>query len=173
MARYDFKKGAKAKITNRSERLLPGDYVVEIKKCTAFEARDKTNYFTSVYEVLETTNEKVPEGVERGWMQDLDKDAGPGALKGFVVAALGLDHTDSKDQIIIKELEDDEEKYNAVCVECIDDPSDPACKNSFRGVKLRINVTMTETKAGEPFTKHTFGPFKAPKAETAPAPEKK
>lgn len=168
MARYDFKKGAKAKITNRSERLLPGDYVVEIKKCTAFEARDKTNYFTSVYEVLETTNEKVPKGVERGWMQDLDCDAGPGALKGFVVAALGYDHSDSNDQLLIKELEDDEEKYNAVCVEAIDDPSDPACKNAFKGFKIRVTVAMTKTKDGNDFTKHTFGPYKE-----SVAPEKK
>jgi len=170
MARYDFKKGAKAKITNRSERLLPGDYVVEIKKCTAFEARDKTNYFTSVYTVLESTNEKVPVGVERGWMQDLDQDAGPGALKGFVVAGLGLDHSNSKDQLIIKELEDDEDKYNAVCVECLDDPSDPECKNSFAGVKMRVTVVATTTKEGKEFSKHTFGPFK----ETAkPAAEQK
>jgi len=165
---YDFKKAASAKITNRSERLLPGDYIVEIKNCKAFEARDKTNYFVSVYTVLESTNEKVPKGVERGWMQDLDCDAGPGALKGFVVAALGLDHTNAEDQLLIKELEDDEDKFNAVCVEALDDPADAECKNAFRGVKVRVNVTMTKTKdKQQDFSKHTWGPYKEASASTA------
>lgn len=190
MGKFDFSKVGGAQMSERGEPLTPNsrntgavddkgkpiaekyaaNYELEVIRCIAKLSRNKKNLFIAECRVMKSDNVEHPVGAKRTWIQDIEIDAGPGALKGFCVAALGIDHrsADGKDEI--KKIEGDME---GILTEALEDPTDEACKNGFAGTKVLCEVKEIETKpkvkGGEPgkFNLHTFSPYPVPAADTA------
>lgn len=184
MGKYDqrFKNTAGAKLSNRNPYLEPNvkvsttldpatgkpvetkefyeaKYDLEVIRCTSFESREGVNFFCAEVLVVDSDNPSHPKGSVRSWMQDMDQDAGPGAMKGFLVAALGKDHKDAEDA---KWIEANESEIPSTLVEALEDPTEPDCKNALKGFRLKVSVNQTITKKkGQPFNLHAFRPDKA------------
>ena len=180
MGKFDFSKVGGAKISEKGEPLTPNvrnagvdaagkpvqekyaaNYELEVSRCIALTSRNKKNLFIAECLVTASDNPAHPVGCKRSWVQDIDIDAGPGALKAFVVACLGIDHRSAEGKEAIKELED---KFEAIMTEALEDESEPACKNGFKGACVKVEVkeidTKPKTKGGEAgkFNLHTFSP---------------
>lgn len=181
MGKFDFSKVGGAKLSERGEPLTPNvrntgavddkgkpvtekyaaNFELEIERCIAKKARSGKDLFIAEMRVVASDNVEHPVGAKRSWCQDINIDAGPGALLGFAVAALGIDHRSAEGKAQIKELED---KMEAILTEALEDASDPACKNGFKGTHVKCEVKEIETKpkvkngpTGQ-FNLHTFSP---------------
>lgn len=181
MGRFDFSKVGKAEMSERGEPLTPNvrdtgtkddkgkpiqekyaaNYLLKVMRCIAKRSRNNKDLFIAECEVVESDNPAHAVGTKRSWVQDIGIDAGPGAIKGFVVACLGIDHRTAEGKAQIKELED---KFEAIITEGLEDPTDSACKNGFAGVLVKCEVkeiaTKPKVKGGEEgrFNLHTFSP---------------
>jgi hypothetical protein len=190
MGQFDFSKVGKAKMSERGEPLTPNqrntgavddkgkpivekyaaNYLLKIRRCLAKRSRAGKDFFIAEFEVVQSDNPEQSVGTKRTWMQDINIDAGPGALKGFMVACLGIDYRSAEGKAKINELEDN---FDAICTEALEDESDPACENAFAGTFVKCEVKEIDTnpkvKGGEPgkFNLHTFSPGKDPSAKAA------
>jgi hypothetical protein len=168
-----------AKINEKGEYLQPGDYELEIKRCILLTARDKSEYYIVDFDVVtaakngqrkkikkvvdgrevETDGEEYvpsPVGAKRNWMQAMGTDMTDSNLKGFIVAALGVDASDT---VSVKAIEDDLPEALAAS---LDDPTDKECTNMLKGKRIKCSVKIIQTKAKkEDFSLHTWGPAKS------------
>ncbi len=190
MPRFDFSKVGKAEMSERGEPLSPNvrstgvvddkgkavtekyaaNYTLKVRRCIAKRSRNSKDLFIAECEVLASDNTEHVVGCKRTWIQDMGNDSGPGALKGFVVACMGIDHRSADGKAQIKALED---KFEDIITEALEDASDPACKNGFADTVIKVEVREIETKpktaGGAPgkFNLHTFSPAPQPASKAA------
>lgn len=157
---YDFSKMKKVELSERGEYLGDGLYELEIQRCIVTNSRENKSLFFAEVTVLESNNAQHPKGSKRSWCQNMGNDSAMPALTRFLLSALGVDHRSSEGK---KAFEDIQEKLPETMTEALEDPKDPACKNSLKGFKVACEV-ITKPKKGDPkssFSNHYFSPSKS------------
>lgn len=75
----------------RNPYLLPGQYHLNIEKCSSFTSREGKTFFLVELEIVQSDNLERPTGLKVSWMTNLKKDMGPINTKRFLAAAMGID----------------------------------------------------------------------------------
>lgn len=110
----------------------PGNYVVKINRCKHGMTRKNVDFFVVETKILESDNDGLPIGSEASWMVTMDKDAAPGNIKSFAMAATGVDE-DGIDEAGILEIVSD--------------------RQPLAGMIMRVEAFNKPTKEGKPFTR--------------------
>lgn len=112
----------------------PGVFIAQITECKSGERRtDKMGYFTAEFDILDSTNPKLPPGTAVTWWVGIAVDTPALAnIKKFIAKAMACD---------VKEV------TTAGC-EMVVGPQQP-----LRGIVMRVRAkTIITQKKGEPFT---------------------
>ena len=123
---------ADSKPTVGGKYFLPGNYLVEIQRCKEGETRKKIPFFVVECKIIQSDNPDMKVGTDCSWLVMMDKDAAPGNIKAFVMAAAG-----------VEEDEVDEAGCEEICSE----------RQPLAGTKMRVEAYNKPTKAGMPFTR--------------------
>lgn len=163
---------------------IPGQYVLKIKRNIVKHSRTNKDLWIAECTIVESNNPEHPVGADRNWVQDLsDPQVGFRSVKGFLYATMGLDTKNAEHKKLIDECEAEEEEVVIDGVKrtvkkdprivtmmngAVEDPSDPACKNSLKDALVRVEVKTIKTKEKkQDFSLHIFSPYVAPQAATA------
>lgn len=84
-----FAKVAGARPTEGGRYFAPGEYVVRLQAIKHIQTRMQKDAFVVETRIVESNVDKLPAKSECSWMVTMDKDAAPGNIVGFVVAATG------------------------------------------------------------------------------------
>lgn len=146
-----------AKLSDKTDTLEVGDFLLEIKRCKWIEGRKKGEEFYLVeFTVLESDNERVRIGAARKWMPKMNEDYSDAKLKGFSLAASGIEGSDASAM-------SDVEKDLPDLLEASLDGPDPENVNIFKGRKVRCKVTRkTAKESGREYSDFRFSPGEPP-----------
>jgi len=141
-----------AKLSERTETLVEGDYELKIRRCKWVDTRKKEEFFLAEFEVTESNNPKTPAGAIRKWMPIMGEDTSDAKLKGFAIACLGIEQGDA-------------EKIEAASAELpgffeasLDGP-DAENVNALKDVLVRCEVTKRTAKgSGNEYRYYRFYP---------------
>ncbi len=141
----DFDNADPASVGGRSENIsTPGTFVVEVEavKCKKSDQYDAI-YLIVEFKVLESSTETVAVGRSYAWVHNLlNKFYGAANCKQFISAALGMSPTSPEARKITRDAV--EEAWS---------DSQP-----LTGETVRLATSVKETKAGNPFTTHSWSP---------------
>jgi hypothetical protein len=111
----------------------PGVFISQITECKSGETRDGVKFFCAEFDILESTNPKLPPGTSVSWWVGIQKDTP--ALKNIKV-------------FIATAMECDESEVTQAGAEMIVGPAQP-----LRGIVMRCRAkTIITKKKGQPFT---------------------
>lgn len=108
------------------------EYLCEVARVKLVDTRNGGVLFAVEAKVLETDNPKVKVGATRNWACDPNKDAGPGNIKEFLAAVLGIDASDTA---AMEASDDWDETFEGAIVEEGPDA------NPLAGQKLRVTCS--------------------------------
>ena len=114
---------------------LPGIYLVTVNGCKAIKGRKNVNYFIVNGANIESNNPDCAVGATRDWVCNLDNEPGVNNARQFIAAAANIPF----EQV-------DGAGSDAVI----------SSDNPLHGVFVRLEVVTIKTKAGTPFSKHSW-----------------
>lgn len=135
---------ASSKVSSGGVYFLPGNYLVSVVKAFLMNSRKGVPLVVVECEILESDNSERAAGTRASWVVNMSQDAGPGNVKGFIAAALGIDANDTNRV--------DEE----VTPEFVDEAFSES--NPLLDVRLRLQCSLVKTRAGSDFTRHVWIP---------------
>lgn len=126
-----------------TESYSPAEFLLEITKCEVIRTTLKQRTaFIATFRVLESGHPQIRAGEERTWYQDMDQPSGPGALKAFILAAIGAT-TDEEIESASAEMDDN-----------LDDVYGE--EQSLAGRHVGVRVSRLLTRENKPFSLHSF-----------------
>jgi hypothetical protein len=131
-----------AKSTEGGNYLKPGMYDVEVVRLSVGKTRKGVPFFAADLRILGTNNPDHRIGEVANWFVGFDKDAALGNVKAFAVAMLSSEG--SVDPASITE---------AVMESLVDKGGE-----AVAGTRVKVQVTIVETKSGGTFSKHLWFP---------------
>lgn len=135
----------KANVYGTSKPLAHGKHVVRVKQCISKrgDGKIKTDWWIVEAEVVESESHSI--GDVRSWVVNLGQSAGPGNVKGMLLAAARCANpTLTLDGMSPAEWEKFAEKA-----------ADPAVQ-ALRGLLLTVEVFPIKTSEGKDFSKHVW-----------------
>jgi hypothetical protein len=127
-----------ASVSGGGVYFLSGLYVIEVKKCMMINSRKREDLFIVECEIIESNNEKRPEGFSASWVVKMSQDAALGNIKGFICAAYDCAESD---------VDED------ACELIVDEA------NPLKGTILNLECVDITTRAGTPFTLHKWSKY--------------
>ncbi len=148
-----------AKVFTSGNYFPPGKYKAQISKMVWQQLFKGGEALIVELKVLESSNEKVPVGSDKTWLQKKNESFLAEA-KCFLYAALGFDQKNDAHAAVIKK--DIEPACEAIMLEGL-------TKNLFKGREIHIEVYEKPKKAkpDEVFNKHVFAPAQPPMGAAA------
>lgn len=146
MSAFDAIDQADATSSNGSRRpyFEEGLYICQVDRIRFLETRNKGDAIIVEMTPLQSNNPDVPVGITRAWYCSLTSDLGPLNFKRFLAAAYGCDPESEEANVRIT---------SAVARD--------ACGETqpVSGAWVRLECSTITTKAGTPFTVHTYYPI--------------
>lgn len=139
-----FKSIAASKVSSGGVYFLPGNYLVSVVKAFVMTSRKGTPLVVVECEILESDNPERAVGTRASWVVNMSQDAGPGNVKGFIAAAIGVNPSDT--------AKVDSEVTPEFCEEAFGET------NPLMDVRMRLQCSLVKTKAGSDFTRHIWIP---------------
>lgn len=133
--------------TEEKPQWLPAFYTVEIKRLITMTSRKRDDLFIVEALIIESDCPERQPGMVASWVVNLKQDAALGNIKGFLAAANGISPTD--EERVNSEITEE------VCELAVSD------LQPLAGVRVRLECTVIQTKAGNPFTLHRWSPITA------------
>lgn len=134
-----------------------GIYRVKVEKCIWVDPRKGPDLFIAEFTIVKSNNEKAPVGSRFAFKQNMELEAANTRVVEFMFAGSGVDRRKPDGLAIIKQLED-EGKIPEMLAETLEDPTDPACKNSLKDALLDVEVEERIAKNGFPYKHYSFYP---------------
>lgn len=122
-------------VTQRSEYLKAGQYLLEIQAIKMGESRSGENYFLSEFKIIESSNPELPPGAPVTWMTMKRFESFLKGIKAFIAAAAGCTI---------------DEVTQAICDAAVSEDQPLA------GVRVSAFAKDIKTKKGGDFTKVMF-----------------
>ena len=135
-------KVSEADIFQRKPYFQEGNYKVRVLTVHARDGRNGNSFFVVEAEVLESSNADIMIGGTYAWVQKMNNDAGPGAVKMFIAALVDVDP---------KSPEFDD--INAEFCELIVSDEQP---KAGKEMGLQCHMKMIGDNKDKPFTVHTW-----------------
>ena len=126
----------KVEVSQRSEYLQPGSYVLEIQAIKEGTSRSGEDYFLSEFKIIESSNPELPPGAPVTWMTMKRFDSFLKGVKAFIASAAGC----TVDEVT-----------QAICAAAISD------EQPMAGARVSAFAKNVVTKKGGDFTKVQFG----------------
>lgn len=145
-----FAKIEEAKATEGGNYLRPGNFDVEVVRIKVGETRKKIPFFAVDLKILGTNNPEHKIGEICNWFVGMDKDAALGNIKAFATALLSAEGPVDPSTITEQVMEQITEKDGEMVA----------------GTRLKVQVTLVDTKGGNKFSKHLFFPAGAIATQT-------
>jgi hypothetical protein len=150
---------------------VEGFYVVRLVSAEQFRSRKSIDFYVVICEVLQSSVPIVQVGHYYKWMQNMQQDAGPGNVKGFVAAASSMNEetilavngmrgkwTEICKRSVWTKKERDKLVFTSQAralatqeQERLGWPIDP-----LAGALLNLQCTQVTTQKGTPFTRHDW-----------------
>ena len=131
-----------ARETAGGNYLKPGVYDVEVMRLSKGETRKGVAFFAADLRVLGSNNAEHPIGQVVNWFVGFDKEPALGNVKNFAVAVLSVVGTVDPTTITEQVMEQMVDKGG----------------EGVRGVRLRVQVNLVDTKGGNKFSRHLWFP---------------
>jgi hypothetical protein len=129
-----------AKATEGGNYLKPGLYDVEVVRITTGQTRKKVDFFAADLRVIGSNNPDHRAGEVVNWFVGMDKEPSLGNIKAFAVACLSsegpIDPASITEQVMNGLVEKGGE--------------------AVAGARLKVQVTLVDTKGGNKFSKHLW-----------------
>jgi len=125
----------KVEVSQRSEYLQPGSYVLEIQAIKEGTSRSGEDYFLSEFKIIESSNDELPAGAPVTWMTMKRFDSFLKGVKAFIAAAAGC----TVDEVT-----------QAICDAAV------SSDQPMAGARVSAFAKNIKTKKGGDFTKVTF-----------------
>ena len=125
----------KVEVTQRSEYLQPGSYVLEIQAIKEGTSRSGEDYFLSEFKIIESSNPELPSGAPVTWMTMKRFDSFLKGVKAFIASAA---------KCTVDEVTQD------ICAAAI------SSDQPLAGARVSAFAKNVVTKKGGDFTKVTF-----------------
>lgn len=138
-----------AKSTEGGNYLRPGIYDVEVVRLSVGQTRKGVNFFAADLRILGSNNTDHRVGEVANWFVGFDKDAALGNVKSFAVSALSSEGAIDPATIT-------EPVMNAL----VDKGGE-----AIVGTKLKVQVSLVDTKGGGKYSKHHWFPIGAQVSE--------
>ena len=122
-------------VTQRSEYLKAGQYLLEIQAIKMGESRNGEGYFLSEFKIIESSNPELPPGAPVTWMTMKRFESFLKGIKAFIAAAAGCTI---------------DEVTQAICDAAVSEDQPLA------GVRVSAFAKDIKTKKGGDFTKVMF-----------------
>tara|TARA_Y100000114_G_C11693074_1_gene294556 strand:- start:113 stop:526 length:414 start_codon:yes stop_codon:yes gene_type:complete len=122
-------------VTQRSEYLQAGSYVLEIQAIKEGTSRKGEDYFLSEFKIIESSNPELPAGAPVTWMYMKRFDSFLKGVKAFIASAANCRV---------------DEVTSEICAAAISD------KQPLVGAKVSAFAKDVPTQSGGTFTKVTF-----------------
>lgn len=139
-----FKQIAASKVSTGGVYFVPGNYLVSVAKAFLMTSRKGSHLAIVECEILESDVAERPVGSRASWVVNMSQDAGPGNVKAFIAAAIGISPSDTNRV--------DAEVTEEFCAEAFGET------NPLEGVKLKLQCSQVKTRAGTDFTRHFWEP---------------
>jgi hypothetical protein len=134
-----YSKIKKSSVSNGGVYFQPGVYLVEIKKAFFKESRKAAVLLIVECSILESDCAERPAGSDVTWTCNMSLDSGPGNCKAFIAATAGIPSDDTK--------RIDDEVTDEVMDSLFGED------NMLGGMRMKVQATDVDTKAGGKFTK--------------------
>lgn len=131
-----------AKATEGGNYLKPGLYDVEVIRLTVGKTRKNVAFFAADLRVVGSNNPDHKIGETVNWFVGFDKDAALGNVKAFACAVLSGEGPVDAATITESVMEAMVEKGG----------------ESIAGTRLKVQVTLVDTKTGGKFSRHLWFP---------------
>ena len=125
----------KVEVSQRSEYLQPGSYVLEIQAIKEGTSRSGEDYFLSEFKIIESSNDELPAGAPVTWMTMKRFDSFLKGVKAFIAAAAGC----TVDEVT-----------QAICDAAV------SSDQPMAGARVSAFAKNIKTKKGGDFTKVSF-----------------
>lgn len=136
-----------AKLSATTPKLLPGEYVVSIKRCLVMATQKAGNAFIAEFDILEGTAGGNQAGTVSSFFQSLSNKtiAGPNLL-GFMCACLGVE---ASDEAAVEAIAPD---VVAALTEAVD-------TGNLEGTVIRVFAQAKTSQGGNDYTRMNFAPY--------------
>ena len=131
-----------AKATEGGNYLKPGLYDVEVVRLATGVTRKKVDFFAADLRVIGTNNPDHRPGEVVNWFVGMDKEPALGNIKAFAVACLSSEGAIDPASITEDVMNGLVEKGG----------------EAVAGTRLKVQVTLVDTKGGGKYSKHLWFP---------------